>query len=198
MELLKVRRQAKKRIYVHNDLSNTAFHLRKQIERKIAAGDRNGISLEIMACLAMLAFTFEAKANFIGAKAVKDWRERQSFKEKIKDICGHIGFKADASERPYKTVLELKELRDSFAHGKPVLVELDETVDVSPEQIDEALHLGAEWESKLHIEFVNQCFEDVDAIWKEWLRLSGIHLFDTLTHGQHTVTIIEKYVDAET
>ena len=30
MEKIKVRKQAKKRIYVHNDLSNAAFHFKNQ------------------------------------------------------------------------------------------------------------------------------------------------------------------------
>lgn len=198
MKRLKVKKQAKKRIYVHNDLSNAAFHFRERIEEMHVSGNREGIGLEIIACLAMLAFTFEAKVNFIGSKAVKGWKERKSFKDKIKDISSAIDYTPDKSKRPYRTILELKSIRDSFAHGKPVEVELDETVEVTEEELNQKLYLGSEWESKLTVEFVRHCSEDIDAIWKEWLKLARIELFETLTRSEYDLTVIKKYADAET
>ncbi|MFZ5755456.1 MAG: hypothetical protein ACOY3X_00970 [Pseudomonadota bacterium] len=198
MDRFKVRRQAKKRIYVHNDLSNVAFYLRNRIEEKEASGDREGISLDVMACLAMLAFEFEAKVNFIGAKAVHGWKERQPFKNKVQAISDAIGYKLDESTRPYQTICNLKYLRDSFAHGKPAEIEIDETVDLTEEQLYETLDLNGEWEDQLTPEFVRICSEDIDSLWKEWLVLANIELFETITSGEDGITILEKYSDAGT
>jgi hypothetical protein len=66
VETIKVRKQEHKHIYVHNDLSNAAYHFKTVIETKLAANDRNGIAFDYMACLLMLAFTFEAKVNLLG------------------------------------------------------------------------------------------------------------------------------------
>ena len=35
MEKIKVRLQAKKRIYVHNDLSNAAYHFKQTVEERL-------------------------------------------------------------------------------------------------------------------------------------------------------------------
>jgi hypothetical protein len=46
METIKVRKQEHKHIYVHNDLSNAAYHFKTVIESKVAANDRNGIAFD--------------------------------------------------------------------------------------------------------------------------------------------------------
>ncbi|WP_137821583.1 hypothetical protein [Pseudomonas sp. D(2018)] len=70
-----VRKEVQKKIYIHNDLANAANHLRKRVEENEATDNHEGISLDIMACLTMLAFTFESRLNFIGAKTVDSWNE---------------------------------------------------------------------------------------------------------------------------
>jgi hypothetical protein len=55
MEQIKVRKQEHKYIYVHNNLSNSAYYFKTVIETKVAANDRNGIAFDYMACLLMLA-----------------------------------------------------------------------------------------------------------------------------------------------
>ena len=75
---------------MHNDLSNAAFHFKEQIERKLNTDDRKGIAFEYMACLVMLAFTFEAKINFLGHKLIKPWKERQPFNDKISEVLKHL------------------------------------------------------------------------------------------------------------
>jgi hypothetical protein len=42
------------------------------IETKVAANDWKGIAFDYMACLLMLAFTFEATINFLGSKLKAD------------------------------------------------------------------------------------------------------------------------------
>jgi hypothetical protein len=49
METIKVRKQEHKNIYVHNDLSNAAYHFKTVIEARIAANDRKGIAFDYMA-----------------------------------------------------------------------------------------------------------------------------------------------------
>jgi hypothetical protein len=42
--------------------------LKEKIEEKINKGEHDGVALEIMACLIMVAFAFEAKVNLLGFK----------------------------------------------------------------------------------------------------------------------------------
>ena len=95
MDRIRARHKGTKNIYVHNDLSNAAYHFKRVIEAKIAADDRKGITFDYLACMIMLAFTLEAMINFIGQKLIKPWDELQPTKAKLKSVLKHIGLKPD-------------------------------------------------------------------------------------------------------
>lgn len=191
---MKVRKQVQKNIYIHNDLANTADHLRKRVEEMEATGNRDGIALDITACLTMLAFTFESRMNFIGAKTLgDDWKERDYFVNKIKTVFKTLEIDSNRTERPYSTVWELKNFRDTIAHGKPDESETKEVVESDGSLEDLATDLSGAWEAYRTIEFMRQGFEDVNAIWKEWLERAGIELHETLTHGSHGIELVEEF-----
>lgn len=198
MEKIKVRRQAKKHIYVHNDLSNAAYHFYEKVNERFADNDREGIAFDILAELIFLAFTIEAKLNFLGHKLVVGWKERKPFEDKLKLVLKHLGLNVDFNKRPYSTIRSLKDLRDSLAHGKPLHLELDEEAIVDASEATESLDLSAEWESYCTEEFAKQAYEDVNEIWKRLLSASKLALFDTLSGGERSITFIEKIIDQET
>src|SRR5262245_56423591 len=84
------RLQGKKYVYIHNDLSNSAFHFKTRIEERLANDDRVGITFDCMACLVMCAFSFEAYINFLGSKLIADWKERQPFNDKVDQVLKHL------------------------------------------------------------------------------------------------------------
>lgn len=187
-----VRKTAKKNIFIHNDISNTANHLKKQIEEKAEAGDRQGIALDITACLVMLAFTFESRLNFVGEQKVTGFKERQGFDKKVAILLKALRLEPDFTKRPYSSIKELKDFRDTIAHGKPDIIEVDETVDLNPEADDMDFDLRGEWERFLTIDFMRQCSEDIDEIWENWLALAGIEVHQTITQGEYSLTLIEE------
>ena len=142
MEKIRARHQGKKNIYVHNDLSNAAHHFKTQIEAKIKSGDRTGITFEYMACLIILAFTFEAKINFLGHKLVARWNERQSFNDKVTEVLNHLKINPDWTVRPYSSISTLKKFRDSIVHGKPIETTSDKETVLSAEEIDRRIGDG--------------------------------------------------------
>src|SRR5229473_3048469 len=83
---IKVRKQAKKHIYVHNDLSNAAYHFNKKVNKRLANNDMEGIAFDILAELIFLAFSIEAKTNFLGTKLIGGWNERRPFLTKFKQV----------------------------------------------------------------------------------------------------------------
>ena len=186
-----VRKQVQKNIYIHNDLANTADHIRKRVEEMEATGNREGIALDITACLTMLAFTFESRMNFVGAKRVAGWSERRPFGKKLGNVLEKLGITPDLTERPYSTVGELKTFRDIIAHGKPDESEIDELVESDGTFDDLATDLRGVWEAHLTVEFMRQCFEDLDAIWHDWLERAGIGRYETITHGSHEISLEE-------
>jgi hypothetical protein len=196
METIKVRKQERKHIYVHNDLSNAAYHFKIAIEAKVAANDRKGIAFDYMACLLMLAFTFEAKINFLGSKLFADkWQERHSFREKNKQVLAKLKIVPDWTVRPFSSIDAMKRFRDSIAHGKPVETVTDETVITTSEMADKQIDLDSEWLRYCEHDAVFNSFDDVETIWKQLLEAAKLEVFDTLTHGGGTVSVIEKIVD---
>lgn len=191
MKQLKIRKTATKKINIHNDISNTANHLRKRVEEMEAAGNRKGISLDITACLVLLAFTFESRLNFIGAQKVEGWVERRPFERKLKSVLRALDLAPDLSKRPYSTIDQLKDFRDTIAHGQSVTIEVDETVFVDPGAAYDDVDLRGEWEDFINTDFMRQCSDDIDQIWKEWLEVAGIELHETLTHGSYSFDLVQ-------
>ncbi len=68
MGKIKVRLKAHRRIYIHNDIGNAVFYFKKRVDERVAKDDREGVGLEIIAGLTLLAFEVEAKFNFLGYK----------------------------------------------------------------------------------------------------------------------------------
>ncbi|RDS90432.1 hypothetical protein [Pseudomonas fluorescens] len=192
MTKLQVQKTAKKSIHIHNDISNTAQYLKTRIEEKEATGDRYGIALDITACLVMLAFTFESRLNFIGQKKLPGFRERRWFDKKVELVLRGLKLEPDFSKRPYSSIKELKDFRDTIAHGKPETVVIDELVDFHPEADYDDFDLRGAWEGCLNIDFMRRCSEDIDDIWKEWLAIAEIDVHQTITHGEYGITLIEE------
>jgi DNA protecting protein DprA len=192
MKKLRVQKTAKKNIHIHNDISNTAHHLKARIEEMDATGDRQGIALDITACLVMLAFTFESRLNFIGEQTVEDFKERRWFDKKVEIVLKALGLEPDFSVRPYSSIKELKSFRDTIAHGKPDTIEVDETVDFQPGTNYDDFDLRGDWEAFLTIDFMRQCSDDIDQIWSEWVAVAEIELHQTLTSGEYSISLIEE------
>ena len=73
MAKIKVRLKAQRRIYIHNYIGNAAFYFKNRVSERLA--NREGVGLEIIAGLTLLAFEVEARFNFLGAKLIPNWEE---------------------------------------------------------------------------------------------------------------------------
>ncbi len=197
MEIIKARIKQKKNIYVHNDLSNAASYFKGIIERKLDANERDGLAFDRMACAVMLAFTFEAKINFLGHKLLRNWRERQNFDEKVAQVFKHLGVAADWKVRPYSSIEGLRLFRNSIAHGKPVEIKHEETIEVPAAELDRRIDLSGKWEQACTPEKLSDASDDLEEIWRDLLKLSGLTIWDTMTTGEGGITFIEKVVVAD-
>jgi hypothetical protein len=179
-------------IFIHNDLDNAAHFLKGKIEERIKKGDRDGIGLEIMACLVMIAFAFEARSNFLGVKVFDRWDERQPHLKKVKRIANKLDEQINWTARPYLTVKELKEFRDTLAHGKPLEIQGEKNIVLTDEEIKKRNILKADWQNYTNEDFLKRSYEDTETIWKALLAAAGLNIMDTLTSGDSTVEIIEQ------
>ena len=152
----------KVQIYPHNDLFNLAYYQLGVINKKVQDGIEDAVGLDCMSCLISLAFTTEALVNFIGKKRVQRWRERDFYKSKMEKVCTKAGVAFSKHTEPFKTLWELKELRDSIAHGKPVELQ---TEIKDRDELRKAME--CEWDKKLVSDYVNSAYDQV----KEFERL---------------------------
>jgi hypothetical protein len=195
IEKVRAKITQKSRLYIHNDLSNAAFHFKETIDAKEAAEDRMGITYEYMACAMMLAFTFEAKLNFMGWKLIPDWKEFQPFYDKAEQVFERLGLELDWTNRPLSSLKEMKRFRDMIAHGKPIVIERDEIVVMKAEELDRRVSLKSPWQDGCTPHLVNLASDDLAVIWHRMLEASGLEIFDTMTSGEGGVLFIEKVME---
>ena len=184
------------RIYIHNDLMNAADFLKNKIDERIKKGDRDGIALEIMACLSIMAFAFEAQMNFLGFKLIQNWEERKPYLLKFERVAKKLGVDVNYESRPHSTVKELKEFRDTLAHGKPKEIKGESEEIITREELERRDLLKAEWQDSLTEEFLGRVHEDTESIWRQFLEKSKLSIIDTITSGERNVQVIEVLDDA--
>jgi hypothetical protein len=122
----------------------------------------------------MCAFSFEAYINFLGDKLIENWDGWQRFDNKLKQVLKRLGVTPDQNKRPYSAIKRLKAFRDSMAHGKPDEEEYDEIVEIAGDGSDARPDLGGTWVANLRHELSFEIYEDIDAIWKEFIAKSGL------------------------
>jgi hypothetical protein len=106
-------------------LFHTGWHLLDMAERH-----ETGSLLNLQAAIVFFAFTFEAYLNHVGEEEIKFWDEidRISHIKKLNVLEKHLNF--DKSKPFFRTVNELFEIRNNFAHGRTVkktIVKVSET-----------------------------------------------------------------------
>lgn len=168
---------------IHNTLHNTAFHFKKRLDAHHSGESPfEGSTLEKMACLAFLAFSVEAHANFVGSeREIKDFTDRSTWKAKLKKIFADS--EVDWNKDPLDTICKLFELRDFFAHGRPVSHQMEKEVEVEVANPEEERKLAiqvAPWEALLEEIDYDKAYNAVDQVWKMMLDLHEIDLFETL------------------
>jgi hypothetical protein len=166
------------KIHPHNDLLNLAHYHHSVINEKNGTPGAEAIALDCMSCLIALAFSVEALINFVGAKCIDQWAERQPFHKKLSALEATIGLAYDKAREPYSTIEKLKTLRDQMAHGKPIEVN---TVAPSKEDLKRAMR--SPWDEFLLPAFVNHAYDQVCIFENNLLALGKIPLVETLTSG---------------
>ncbi|WP_292059427.1 hypothetical protein [Brevundimonas sp. UBA5936] len=177
---------------IHNDLAGAAHHLKTRIDKALApGGERAGVGLDIMAGITMLAFTFEAYLNFVGAMRVEDWNERASGKDKRQAVWKALDLAWDPAQRPASTLLQLIKARDMMAHGKPVTVREEWLAQGTDGELQLLLrNYQTEFDQLTTPEFFALAYEDVEAVWRMFLEAGKISVIDTFDRGMSGITFL--------
>ena len=191
IETFRARVWGTKNIFIHNDLSNVAFYYKNLIIKRTSENDNKGITFDHMSCLVFSAFSLEAYLNFFGVKLVKNWdkkgMERMNFPNKSKLIFETLGVKYDWSQEPFKSVDVLKSFRNTIAHGKPMVQEYDNIVELPQNELDRPYELTPEWEALCTHESTLAIYDAVEKIIRLMREASGLEPFDMLTHGHGSI-----------
>ena len=185
-KLMRVRLEKEVKAFIHNDLGNASHFLLKRIRDRLAAGDREGIFLDQMACAMMIAFSHEADLNFVGWKLLPDeWDERLPTKDKLKKLLKATSLDLDWNKRPLATLAPLKVIRDALAHGKPRLIRSDEEAIGTYDELYELSHREhtEEWEKLLTQDILEEAYADTDEIYQKLLVHGGIDLWEAMSGG---------------
>ncbi|EPM6344219.1 TPA: hypothetical protein ACQYCZ_004568 [Vibrio parahaemolyticus] len=162
------------RVYPHNDLLNLGFYHLSTIRKKVESGNEEALALDCHSCLIGLAFSVEALINFIGDKKVEKWKERQPYFIKLKQVCKAADLKYEAGIEPYSTLSQLKKLRDSMAHGQPI-------VGVTNSGGEARKALKCPWDDYLTVEFAEQAYAQVKEFQHSLLAGCKISLGSTIS-----------------
>lgn len=178
---LRIHRKAVENI--HNDIANASHYFMDRVVRRDANDDRAGISLEMMAGLTMTAFWIEAGINYIGATKVRDWVEREAGHKKLSRLLDALDLHPDFAARPWSVIADLKEFRDTLAHGKPETL-ADEEIVVRPYGFaDRPEPLESDWVKSLTVTKLVETYGDTNTIWLEMLAAAGITEIEAASHG---------------
>ncbi|WP_159821772.1 hypothetical protein [Colwellia sp. 20A7] len=164
--------------FPHNDLLNLAFYNLENINQKVEGSIEDGLGLDCLNCIVSLAFSVEAIVNYIGDREIDGWEEFEPYFKKIKKVSNVGEFKFDESTEPYSTLVQLKNLRDDIAHGKPMIKEVELEVG-TPEELKR--ELAQPWDIYMKPEFVNHAFEMVKLYEHQITEAYGIEYADTGT-----------------
>ena len=185
--------------FPHNDIANAALYMRERLSKAFEDKDRgDGIFLDMIAMVTMVAFALEGYVNFVGitliersatdkGSAAASWSdyERKSTKDKVKALLKMTGVDIDWNKRPHATIGELNEIRNMFAHPKPHKPKVREweAVGTDAEFRKQLRDYRPEYEERLTWEFCTRAYDDVEAIWQCLLDVAKINPFDALSGG---------------
>ncbi|HCG5527056.1 TPA: hypothetical protein NJ013_004467, partial [Vibrio parahaemolyticus] len=153
-------------IYPHNDLWNIAFHHLTTALEKDALGDRVGITLDCQSSVLFMALAVEATINFVGHRVVKNWNERKPYHIKLKKVCSVAQLELERDANLVAALKNLKLIRDTMAHGKPVYGSVKDTVEAS-EQMDSF------WGADIDVQYSIQMYECVRPFCQSLIEQSG-------------------------
>lgn len=143
-------------VYPHHDLLNMAFYQLETIQQKIEGGISDALALDCMACLISLGIGLEALINFCGYKIVPEWNEGWQYPKKLKKTCRELGIEFNETDEPLSTLKKLRELRNQFAHAKPIRNEGEVKT-----QDDLNKLMSTSWDHALEYDFVLNCYKKV-------------------------------------
>ncbi|MGI3183434.1 hypothetical protein [Nioella aestuarii] len=134
MAKILVERTTRGRRFFHDSLASVQLWLDDEIEAACAGELKRGWKDRVLAGVLILASENEAFINAVGQLGVSGWRPESGMKDKLKLVRKRLTPEVEANVRPYSSVEELRDLRNSICHAKPEVDDTDRVELVEVEQ----------------------------------------------------------------
>jgi hypothetical protein len=139
-----------------------------------AQSTKRGSYYTLMGSLLLRAFTFEAYVNHLGAEKSTLWPEVETLRvmDKYSLLCKSLGLTPNFSRRPYQTLGALFRFRNSVAHGKSIVLNVEKDVSSKDDPHD---HIPkTEWEEYVSEPNAVRAAEDISQIITEMHVVAGL------------------------
>ena len=87
---------------------------------------------------------------------------------KFQRVAKKLNVAIDYDAHPHSAVKELKEFRDTLAHGKPFEIKGEKKQILTEEELARRNLLKAAWQDRVNEAFLRRAYDDTDAIWKSF------------------------------
>lgn len=172
-----IRFRLKQYVYPHNDLRDMADYHIGNILLKISQKSTNGLRYECMSSVIALAFSVEALINMVGWWRVPDWVERDKFAAKTRVLEKRFHIRLDKDTEPFKSIMQLKKIRDDLAHAKPELRKYSGVGE------GRGLELAPSWAKQVTTERVLDFHQQVRQFEADLLRVARIQIQNSSSNG---------------
>ena len=142
--------------------------MRKSAKVSIETARRteDGRFFSTMNTLVYSAFAMEAFFNRLGSELIENWEKKErkfSKLKKLKLFLSNFNIDADLESRPYVSVLKAFKFRDLLAHGRTEIVDQNEDVDLSEDDL-RRYTIENEWMKLCNLEAAERVFADIEEI----------------------------------
>lgn len=189
-----VNRFVEREVFLHNHLEgllhqiNDRFDVLTQPERKA------GWKAEAMNGIIILAMLNEGWINAVGQKSISGWNPRQKSETRLRKICGILLSELSFDSTPLKSVDEVRQIRNEFAHATPFLERrADESLVVDEADQDAFFQdLRHPVDDRISVEGYRAFRKDSSQFRQLLLERSGLTYWDMRTKAEEQSTFLRE------
>lgn len=141
-----------------------------------ARASSEGQFFNSMSVLIYSAFAMEAFFNHLGSHLSENWEseERRISKwQKFRNFNCQLNLNRDLDSRPYLSVFEAFNFRDSLAHGRTEEIKKEEVVEISDDEVQFCM-ISSKWMESCTLEKAEEIFADIKIVITEMYKESGL------------------------
>ena len=181
-----VNRSIQREVFLHNLLEGLLSQINQRFDALTLPERKPGWKAEALNGVIILAMLNEGWVNAIGQKTILDWEPKDNTEDRLKKVRKTFLNDLHFNKRPLLSVEDVREIRNSFAHAKPLIEErFDEEVTVDEGDQDAFFRdLRHPIEDKITIESYRRFREDSERFRQLLLERSRLQHWDIRTKAE--------------